>query len=102
MGVLFPREREWAMNDRSAISGSDVYPEGVMATKKKWSELSTRSRRLVTITGVIEMALLAATLVDLKRRPAEQIKGSKRLWTALAFVNIIGPVAYFTIGRRRR
>jgi len=102
MGVLFPREREWAMNDRSAISGSDVYPEGVMATKKKWSELSTRSRRLVTITGVIEMALLAATLVDLKRRPAEQIKGSKRLWTALAFVNIIGPLAYFAFGRRRR
>jgi len=102
MGVLFPREREWAMNDRSAISGSDVYPEGVMATKKKWSELSTRSRRLVTITGVIEMALLAATLVDLKRRPAEQIKGSKRLWTALAFVNIVGPLAYFAFGRRRR
>ena len=72
-----------------------------MATKKKWSELSTRSRRLITITGVIEMALLAATLVDLKRRPAEQIKGSKWMWTALAFINIIGPVAYFAFGRRR-
>jgi hypothetical protein len=73
-----------------------------MATKKKWSELSPRSRRLITITGVIEMALLVATLVDLRRRPAEQIKGSKRLWTALAFVNIIGPLAYFALGRRRQ
>ena len=48
------------------------------------------------------MALLAATLIDLKRRPAEQIKGSKRMWTALAFVNIIGPLAYFAFGRRRQ
>ncbi len=73
-----------------------------MATRKKWSELSTRSRRLITATGVIEMALLAATLIDLKRRPAEQITGSKRMWTGLAFINIIGPLAYFTFGRRRQ
>jgi hypothetical protein len=73
-----------------------------MATKKKWSELSGRSRKLVTVTGVIEVVLLVATLVDIKRRPADQIKGSKRLWTALAFVNIIGPIAYFAFGRRRR
>jgi hypothetical protein len=71
-----------------------------MATNKKWSELSGRSRKLVTVTGVIEVVLLVATLVDIKRRPADQIKGSKRLWTALAFVNIIGPIAYFAFGRR--
>jgi hypothetical protein len=73
-----------------------------MATKKKWSELSTRSRRLITITGVVEAVLLLATLVDLRRRSADQIRGSKRMWTALAFVNVIGPIAYFAFGRRRR
>lgn len=73
-----------------------------MATKKKWSELSRRNRRLITVIGVIEVVLLAATLVDIKSRPAEQINGPKRMWTALAFVNIIGPIAYFTLGRRRR
>ncbi len=72
-----------------------------MATKKKWSELSRRNRRLMTVTGVVEVVLLAATLVDIKSRPAEQIRGSKRMWTALAFINIIGPIAYFTFGRRR-
>jgi hypothetical protein len=72
-----------------------------MATKKKWSELSDRSRRLITVLGVIEGVLLVATLVDIRRRPAEQIKGSKRMWSALAFVNIIGPIAYFVFGRRR-
>jgi hypothetical protein len=78
-----------------------VYLEGLMATKKKWGELSPRSRRLIIVTGVVEVALLAATLVDLKRRPADQIRGSKRMWTALAFVNIVGPIAYFALGRRR-
>ena len=73
-----------------------------MATKRKWSELSSRNRRLITIAGIVEVALLAATLVDLRRRPAEQIRGSKRMWTALAFINFIGPIAYFTCGRRRQ
>jgi hypothetical protein len=73
-----------------------------MATNKRWSELSSRNRKLITVTGVVEVVLLAATLVDLKRRPADQIRGSKRMWTALAFINIIGPIAYFTFGRRRQ
>jgi hypothetical protein len=72
-----------------------------MATRKKWSELSDRNRRLITILGVIEGVLLVATLVDIRRRPADQIKGSKRMWTAIAFVNILGPIAYFVFGRRR-
>ena len=72
-----------------------------MAMKKKWGELSPRSRKLIAVAGVVEVALLVATLVDLKRRPQEQIRGSRRMWTLLAFVNIIGPLAYFTCGRRR-
>ena len=72
-----------------------------MAAKKRWSERSKVSRGLIVVTGVVELALLAATLVDIKRRPADQIKGSKRMWTALAFVNIVGPISYFAFGRRR-
>ena len=73
-----------------------------MAVKKKWSERSKRSRRLIVATGVVEVVLLVATLIDIKRRPAGQIKGSKRMWTALAFINIVGPIAYFAFGRRRQ
>jgi bacteriorhodopsin len=72
-----------------------------MYAKKKWSELSGRSRTLIVAVGVVEVVLLATTLIDIKRRPADQIKGSKRMWTALAFINIVGPIAYFTFGRRR-
>ena len=70
--------------------------------KKKWSERSGRSRTLIVVAGAAQTALLVATLIDIKRRPASQINGSKRVWTALAFVDIIGPVAYFTCGRRRQ
>ena len=72
-----------------------------MAAKKRWSERSKVSRGLIVVTGVVELVLLAATLCDIKRRPADQIKGSKRMWTALAFVNIVGPISYFAFGRRR-
>jgi hypothetical protein len=45
--------------------------------------------------------LLVAALTDIRRRPASEIKGGKRLWTALAFVNGIGSIAYFAIERKR-
>jgi Phospholipase_D-nuclease N-terminal len=49
------------------------------------------------------LCLLAAALIDIKRRPASQIRGSKRMWTAASLINwFIGPVAYFIFGRRRR
>jgi Phospholipase_D-nuclease N-terminal len=72
-----------------------------MAAKKRWSKLSTLSRRLILVPGVVEVSLLLAALIDIRRRPADQIRGSKRIWTALAFINIVGPVAYFALGRRR-
>ena len=72
-----------------------------MVAKKKWSERSGRSRTLIVAAGVAQTVLLVATLIDIKRRPASQINGSKRVWTALAFVDIIGPIAYFAFGRRR-
>jgi len=73
-----------------------------VAAKKKWNERSRLGRRLIAVTGAVEVAFLVATLIDIKRRPADEIKGSKRTWTALAFVNIVGPIASFTVGRRRR
>jgi Phospholipase_D-nuclease N-terminal len=69
--------------------------------KKRWSELSTGQRRGIMISGIVQFALLIAALVDIWRRPKEEIRGDKRLWTALSFVNFIGPISYFLLGRRR-
>ena len=69
--------------------------------KKRWSDLSGRQRGGVIAAGVVQVSLLIAALVDLRRRPAEQINGSKRLWLPLLFVNFFGPLAYFRFGRKR-
>lgn len=68
---------------------------------KKWSELSTPTRIGIVLMGLIQISLLVAALVDIRKRPAEEINGSKKMWTALAFINWVGPIAYFVKGRKR-
>ena len=72
------------------------------ATKRHWRDLSTRSRIAIIAGGAIQVALLGAALADLHRRRPEEVNGPRRLWFALCFVNFVGPIAYFVIGRRRR
>ena len=69
--------------------------------KKRWSELSPGVRAGVVAAGAAQLSLLAAALIDLRRRPARRINGDKRVWTAVSFVNFIGPLAYFAFGRKR-
>ena len=69
--------------------------------KKSWSELTTAQKSGVVAGIVVQVALLIAALADIRRRPAEQINGSKRMWAALSFVNFVGPIAYFVVGRKR-
>jgi hypothetical protein len=70
-------------------------------TRKRWSELSGPQQAAIVAAIVVQEALAAATLWDLRRRPSAQIRGSKKLWVAAAFVNFVGPLTYFTVGRRR-
>ena len=51
--------------------------------------------------GLIHFILMIAAVVDLRRRPAEQINGSKRLWMFLVFIYLVGPISYFVIGRKK-
>jgi hypothetical protein len=72
--------------------------------KKQWSDLSPRIRRLILIGGAFEGALKTAALVDLVRRPSEEVRGSKPLWAAaIVLINSVGVVsiAYFAYGRQR-
>jgi hypothetical protein len=72
-----------------------------MTRKQRWRDLSGRRRAGIGVAGAVQLALLAAALIDLRRRPAAQIRGDKRLWVAVSFVNFAGPLAYFGYGRRR-
>jgi len=68
--------------------------------RKRWGDMTTRQRAGFVLLGMIQVALLAAALLDIRRRSADELNGSKRLWTLAAFVNFIGPLAYFIFGRK--
>ena len=47
---------------------------------------------------IIQFGLMAAALIDLVRR--EQTRGPKWMWVVIiVFVNLIGPIIYFLLGR---
>jgi hypothetical protein len=68
---------------------------------KQWQDLTDRQKRGIVLLGALQITLLAAALIDIRRRPADAINGSKRLWRAVVFINGIGPIAYFVVGRKR-
>lgn len=70
-------------------------------SKRRWSDLSPAQQRGIIAAGVVQNSLLIAALVDIRRRPAKKIRGDKRLWAAFSFVSWIGPISYFTYGRKR-
>jgi hypothetical protein len=65
-------------------------------------ELTVGQRRLLILAAAVEAVLKAAMLVDLKRRPAEQVRGPKWLWASTVALNTAGivPLTYFIAGRR--
>jgi hypothetical protein len=68
---------------------------------KQRRDLTDAQQRGIVFLGVLQLALLITALIDIRRRPADAINGSKRLWTAIVFINGIGPLAYFVVGRKR-
>ena len=76
-----------------------------MARKKRWHELSPGIRRLITAAATFEGVLKIAALIDLARRPPDEVRGSRAKWvTAIVVVSSAGalPVYYFARGRRIR
>jgi hypothetical protein len=75
-----------------------------MAARKQWRDLSEQNRRWLIAAAVAEGILKVAALIDIKRRPASQIRGPKWVWAAMvAVVSSAGvvPVSYFVVGRRQ-
>jgi len=72
--------------------------------RRRWSDLSERTRRLIIAAAVAEGSLKVAAVIDIIRRPASQIRGPKWIWAiAVALVNSAGvlPISYFVFGRQK-
>ncbi len=49
---------------------------------------------------LIQLGLMVAALVDLERDERQVRGGSKFVWAlVIVFVNVIGPILYFIVGR---
>jgi hypothetical protein len=63
--------------------------------------MSGRPKRIALIVLVLaEVGLAALTWRDLRRRPADEIRGSKRFWRIISTINPGNSVAYWLVGRR--
>ena len=69
--------------------------------QEQWARLSQRQRTLLVGAAAAELSLKIVALVDIARRPADQIRGPKLLWRAAMAINLLGPLSYFLFGRRR-
>jgi hypothetical protein len=81
-----------------------VDAEAAVAARQQWSDLSERTRKVLITMAVAEGILKIAALIDIKRRPASQIRGRKWLWASVvAVVSSAGvlPISYFIFGRRQ-
>jgi hypothetical protein len=87
--------------DQSSKEAAVHHHHGPLAPKKQWKDLSSKRRARIFVQAAIQLALTALALRDLRHRPADQVKGSKRLWALVAFVQPVGPIAYFVFGRKK-
>ena len=72
-----------------------------MNKQRRWADTSPGTQAAIAVAGVAQFGLLGAALVDITRREPDQIKGPRWAWVMASFVNFIGPIAYFAVGRRR-
>nr|WP_187352568.1 hypothetical protein [Dietzia kunjamensis] len=61
----------------------------------------TDTQKTVLLTLIsVQVSLAATAWADLATRPAAKVQGSKGKWAAIIAINFIGPLLYFTRGRR--
>jgi hypothetical protein len=68
-----------------------------------WNRLSPRQRVLVVVAGISDASLKTVALLDLRRRPADQVNGSKWVWLGVILVNSAGAtsLSYLLFGRAK-
>ena len=70
-------------------------------SRRRWSDLTPAQRAAIASAAAVQIGLAAGAWYDLGRRPAALVRGPKPVWALALAVNVVGPIAYFTVGRRR-
>jgi hypothetical protein len=69
--------------------------------KKQWSDFTAGQRTAIVLGALAELIITTIALRDSVYRSADQVRGRKPLWVLTFFVQPVGPLMYFLIGRRR-
>jgi len=85
---------------RRWIEATVVQKERKRIRRKDWNALPRRQKAALIAATTVQVGLLIGALYDLYRRPARRIRGPKKVWAGVVFINFIGPLAYFLIGRK--
>jgi hypothetical protein len=72
-----------------------------MSEKLRWDDLTDGQKTAIVVGAAVEVVLTAVALIDLARRPREQVRGPKALWALGCVVQPVGPIAYLALGRRK-
>jgi hypothetical protein len=64
-------------------------------------DLTDQQKVLLAVVLVLHVILARFTWRDLRRRPADAVRGPKRLWRVWSRTNTTGTLAYWLVGRRR-
>jgi hypothetical protein len=67
--------------------------------KRRFSDLSPRTRKLLVALGAVQVSLNVAAQVDISHRSSAEVRGSKIGWRLVSLINVFGPLAYFRWGR---
>jgi hypothetical protein len=59
------------------------------------------SNKRVAVFVVLHVVITTLTWHDLRNRPVEKVRGSKKVWRMASGLNTLGSVAYWGFGRRR-
>ena len=70
------------------------------ARTRTWSDLSRQQKTALMVAASMQVSLALTAWIDLARRPATEVNGSKARWAAIIGVNFVGPLSYFRWGRR--
>jgi hypothetical protein len=58
------------------------------------------AKRCVAVAAIaLQLGLFVAAELDIHRRCANEIRGSKARWRLICLLNFIGPISYFRWGR---
>jgi hypothetical protein len=71
------------------------------SSHRRWQDLSPLSRAAIIVAACIQLGLLGAAQADIRRRRPEELNGPRWLWVAVSFINFVGPISYFVLGRRK-